>query len=89
MCFMKIQVNFQDKEKLSYRYYFHKVSLSIENILLHIFFSCNLLILGYSPGIEWSRISVASRCILVPFERYGRPKNAPKKVLVTLFPCKI
>ena len=30
--------------------------------------------------------SAASRCILVPFERYGRPKNEPKKVLVTLFP---
>ena len=30
--------------------------------------------------------SVASRCILVPFERYLRIKNAPKKVLGTLFP---
>ena len=25
--------------------------------------------------------SAASRCILVPFERYGRPKITPKKVL--------
>ena len=28
----------------------------------------------------------ASRSILALFELYGRPKNAPKKVLVTLFP---
>ena len=28
--------------------------------------------------------SAVSRCILVPFERYGRQKNVPKKVLVTL-----
>ena len=33
-----------------------------------------------------SSFSAAPRCILVPFERYDRPKNAPKKVLVTLFP---
>ena len=30
--------------------------------------------------------SAASRCILVPFERYGRPKKCAQKVLVTLFP---
>ena len=28
-------------------------------------------------------VSTASRCILVPFERYGHPNNGPKKVLVT------
>ena len=32
------------------------------------------------------RSSAASRCILVLFEQYGHPKNAPIKVLVTLFP---
>ena len=30
--------------------------------------------------------SAASRCILVPFELYGRPKNYGQKVLVKLFP---
>ena len=33
-----------------------------------------------------SPYSVASRCILVPFERMGAQKNVPKKVLVTRFP---
>ena len=31
--------------------------------------------------------SDASRCVLVPFERYGHTKNALKKVLPTFFPC--
>ena len=35
---------------------------------------------------KYSQTSAASRCILVPFERYGRQKNAPKNVLVTFFP---
>ena len=30
--------------------------------------------------------SAAFRCILIPFERYGRPKKRAQKVLVTLFP---
>ena len=30
--------------------------------------------------------SATSRCILVPFERYKRPKKCAQKVLVTLFP---
>ena len=46
----------KDKDKLSYRFYLHKISLSIDN-LSRIFCSCNLLILGYSPGIVQSRIS--------------------------------
>ena len=29
--------------------------------------------------------SAASRCILEPFERYGRQKKGPEKVLVTFF----
>ena len=37
---------------------------------------------------QWcsTMISATSKCILVPFERYGRPKKALKKVLLTLFP---
>ena len=34
------------------RFYLRKVSLLIDNLSLHIFFRCNLLILGYWPGIE-------------------------------------
>ena len=46
----------RDQDKLSYRFYWYKISLSVDILLLGIFFSCNLLILGYSPGIEQSRI---------------------------------
>ena len=46
----------RDQDKLSYRFYWYKIYLSVDILLLGIFFSCNLLILGYSPGIEQSRI---------------------------------
>ena len=46
----------RNQDKLSYIFYLHKLSLSIDTILLHIFFSCNLLIFVYSPGIEKSKI---------------------------------
>ena len=45
-----------DKDKLSYRFYWHKISLSIDNLLLRTFFSCHLFTLGYLPGVEQSRI---------------------------------
>ena len=45
-----------DQDKLSYRFYLHKISLLIDNLSLHIIFSCNLLNLGYTPGIEQSRM---------------------------------
>ena len=47
----------RDQNKLFFMFYWHKISLSIDNLLLCISFSCNLLILGYSPSIEQSRIS--------------------------------
>ena len=47
----------RDQDKLSYRFYWHKISLSIVN-QFRVFFSCNLFILGYYPGIEQSRISL-------------------------------
>ena len=38
---------------------------------------------------QWTGFYMAtagSRCVLVPFERYWRPKKCAQKVLVTLFP---
>ena len=47
----------RDQSKLSYRFYWYKISLSIDILLLlGTFFSCSLLILGHSPGIEQSRV---------------------------------
>ena len=31
--------------------------------------------------------SAVSRRVLAPFERYGRPKNKAKEVILTIFPC--
>ena len=45
--------------------------------------SCKILRTPFST--EQLR-SAAARCVLGPFERYGCPKNEPKKILVTLFP---
>ena len=47
----------RDQSKLSYRFYWYKISISIDLLLLlGTFFSCSLFILGHSPGIEQSRV---------------------------------
>ena len=43
--------------RVSYGFYRHEISSSTDNLLCRTIFSCNLLIFGYSPGIEQSRIS--------------------------------
>ena len=43
--------------RVSYGFYRQKNSSSTDNLLWRTIFSCNLLIFGYSPGIEQSRIS--------------------------------
>ena len=42
-----------------------------------------IVFLGCQRGLP----SAASRCILVPFERHGRPNKCAQKVPVILFPC--
>ena len=58
-------------------------SVNFEQIFTHCF---SLFIVNFE---QTSHISAASRCILVPFEGYGRPKKCAQKSSCNTFPTQL